>query len=160
MFITRNDLIQYFDLSSNIDATRIDKFASEQERIKCSQFLGRVLYDELLAADLSIPKWKSLLNQVKPMLIYWTYASYLMRGQIFNTATGAVIKQTDQSIPLSDQEKKLALDDVCNSARFYESELQNFLEANAVDYPNYISTAKHSGCKVFTAKKLVNNTEI
>jgi hypothetical protein len=156
-FITKNDIDQLIPLSGNLDARRIELYSIEQQKIKCTQFLGSALYSELMAnyTDKS-GKWFDLLNHVKPMLVYWTYAMYLQRGNVFNTATGPVVKRTDSSFPMSDYEHRTLLDSICNNARFYESELQAFLIENADDYPDFISGKKHTGCNRF--KISTNNT--
>ncbi len=164
--ITIIDINEMLDVSSNLDYSRIQRLIHEREKIKSIEFLGPDLYDELKQADLNEPIWANLLEKVRPVLVYWTYASYLMKGQIFNTATGPVVKITENSTSLSDKELEMAVNDTCNIARFYEKELYLFLEKNKEDYPSYESYfndkngVKHTGCKTFLLKKSCNNEEL
>lgn len=160
MIITVNHFSIQFSIASNLDEDRINTFSIEQEKIKCTQFLGKALYDELVEADQTLDKWKNLLEYVKPVLLYWIYVAYLTRGQIFNTATGAVIKRTDNSIPLSDEERRMAVKQMTETARFYETQLQSFLEENAEIYTTYNTEAKHQLGKTFRVKKIENTSEI
>ena len=146
--IYKTDVEKYLPLAVNLDPKRLDMYAEEQEKIKLTQFLGRDLYAELLQnIDSADDKWVDLIDSIRPMLAYWTYAMYLERGNVFNTATGPVLKRTDSSVPLTEYEHKKLINSICNTARFYESELQDFLAENREDYPSLPLNSIHTGCK-------------
>jgi hypothetical protein len=158
MFITKADIEEFIPLAVNLDSKRLELFASQQEKIKCTEFLGRELYEDLKQTE--SPENDALLEQVKPMLAYWTYVMYLKQGKVFNTATGPAIKRSDASIPLTDIEMDRVIKANCDVARFYESELEVFLKENIEDYPLWKHSRLHTGCATFGIKKTCNDREI
>lgn len=142
--INKDDMGLYIPLAVNLDSQRIEMFAGEVEKVKCTELLGRELYKDIKTnpeTDENI----ELIETLKPVLVYWTYVMYLEQGKIFNTATGAVIKRTDASIPLSDMELKIVIDANCRTARFYESELKFYLSTNTGKFPLWSGRSQHTG---------------
>ena len=152
--INKADIASLIPLAVNLAAERINLFADEIEKVKCTEFLGRDLYKDVLDNP---GDYTELITYIKPVLCYWTYIKYLREGKNFNTATGVVIKRTDSSIPLSDYELKVAIESNCLTSRFYESELQLHLEEG--EYELYEKRV-HTGCKRFKISKPTNEKEI
>ena len=145
--ITKTDIADYIPLAANLDSTRVEMFAKEQEVIRLNNLLGREFYNDLVANPETAAN-AALIVEIKPMLVYWTYVKYLQNGAVFNTATGAVLKRTDYSIPMSDKELEYAVTSNVELARFYESTIIEFLKENKDDYPLFETGKKHTGEKI------------
>lgn len=159
LFVYKTDIEQHIPLAVNLDGKRLQLYSMQQQKIRCTEFLGRELYADLLENS-ATDENKELLTYVVPVIVFWTYVMFLEQGKIFNTATGATIKRSDASMPLSDEELKIAIKSNCNTARFYESELETFLKENAADYPLWKHAKVHTGCSTFSLQKTSNDREI
>ena len=143
--------------AANLDETRFSIFIKEVQKIKLTEFFGRLMYGDLITNP---DNYTALEEYYKPMLAYWTYVKFLKEGSTFNTATGASIKRTDNSMPLSDMELKLAIESACTSARFYESEMYDYMKENIELYQLWKEYNRHTGCNVFSIKQTTQNKAI
>jgi hypothetical protein len=155
--LLKYEFAEIIPTAANLDDTRFDIFVREVQKIKLTEFFGRVMYADIIATP---ENYSKLEEYYKPMLAYWIYVKFLKEGSTFNTATGARIKRTDNSMPLSDMELKLAVDSSCTSARFYESEMYDYMKENIEEYPLWKEYNRHTGCNVFSIKQTVQNKTI
>lgn len=159
LFVYKIDIEKYIPLAVNLDSNRLELYSLQQQKMKCTEFLGRELYADVLE-NTDTDENKSLMAYIVPVIVFWTYVMFLQQGKIFNTATGAAIKRSDASMPLSDEELRIAIKSNCDTARFYESELNDFLKANEEDYPLWKHAKIHTGCQTFSMMKTNNTREI
>jgi hypothetical protein len=159
LLLLKYEFAEIIPTAANLDEARLNLFIRETQKIKLTEFFGRSMYADLISGP-EKPEYSVLKSFYKPMLAYWTHAKYLTEGNNFNTATGVRVKRTDNSMPLSDMELKLAVNSTCKSARFYESEMYDYMKDNIADYPLWKEFTRHTGCKVFTIKQTVQNKSI
>jgi len=155
--LMKYEFAELIPAAANLDESRLNLFIKEMQKIKLTEFFGRAMYADLLTNPAT---YAALEENYKPMVAYWTYVKFLKEGSNFNTATGPRVKRTDNSMPLSDMELKMAVDSACTSARFYESELYDYMKENVETYPLWKEYNRHTGCKVFSIKQTVQNKSI
>ncbi|TVR42394.1 MAG: hypothetical protein EA392_00365 [Cryomorphaceae bacterium] len=157
--VNKSDIETFIPLATSLDGKRVEMFAMQTEREKCTEFLGTELYADVVDNS-DTPENDVLREKVLPVIVYWTYVMYLEQGKVFNTATGPVVKRSDASMPLTDEELSRIVKRYCKIARMYESELQSFLKDNADDYPLWKDGRIHTGCQRFSITKTDNQREI
>ena len=149
--INKADIAGYIPLATNLDETRVNLYAAEQEKLRLTKILGRAFYADLID-HLSTAGYTALIVKIKPVLVYWTYVMYFKAGRVFNTAAGIATKRSDYSMPVDEKEAKDIIESNIEMARFYESELLEYLEANKDSFPLYLYTPEHTGQAVFSIK--------
>ena len=158
-FVNRNDMDEFLPLAASMSSERLSYFCRQAEKVKCTEFLGRELYEDI-QQNPDTPEYIQLMVYIRPMLVYWAYVYFIEQGQMFSTATGVAIKRSDASIPLSEQERAGLVKSYCHIARLYESELNDFLKKNADDYPKWKHSRQHTGCQTFSISKTETSREI
>lgn len=147
--INKDDIAGYIPLATNLDETRVNLYAAEQEKLRLTKILGRAFYADLIEHT---SNYTDLITKIKPVLVYWTYVMYFKAGRVFNTAAGIAVKRSDYSMPVDEKEAKDIIEANIEMARFYESELLEYLEANKDSFPLYLYTPEHTGQAVFSIK--------
>lgn len=169
-----SDFSPYRDISANIDAARINPFILEAQVHDLRGFLGAELYFAFLAGLESSPqvaRMAELLNGkdytpsggaynvrfygLKPALIYFAYARFVLNQAYNVTRAGVKFKNYAESERVSESQiNALAADAKAKANNFLENSRLFLTEFNTV-YPEfscYIST-KRAGVRFFSVNK-------
>lgn len=148
--ITIADFDDYRDITSNLDSTkRLDPYIVEAERFDFRPLLGSQLYYEFIN-NLSTQKYVDLLNGknytptgytaaidfkgIKPVLVYFTYARFLLNDNIKSTVSGFVRKINEFSEPVSESTIARLSSQARASAMSYWQETMLFLNTYTTTY--------------------------
>lgn len=137
--INISDINEYVSLSENYDATKLNNFIKVVQDMKIKKLLGNDLYDDYFDNP---EDYTTLLPYMKKTLIFWTMDMYYREGDMFNTPTGTLFKQSDYAERPQDYQLKILIESNCEKAKFYEAELYDFLVLQ--DYPLWVNPEKRN----------------
>jgi len=145
LFITLQDLKRKSIISGNVDGDKLIQFVEVAQDTHIQNYLGGLLYEKLqdliISGDIDLvgnAKYKSLLDTyIKPMLVWYTQASYLPFAA-FQISNGGVFKHRSENsdVATSDDIKEMT-NRVNQTADFYTRRFQDFMGYNSHDYPEY-----------------------
>ena len=152
--ITVSDIKNYKTLSINIAALKIDSEINEAQEFDLRPILGDALYLDLLTdfeASPSLATYNELFNGctytysgntyqhdgLKAMLCYYAYARFLNNSNTNSTAFGVVIKNNNDSEPVSEKTLSRLVGQALNGAKIFENRTLDYLRRNSADYPLY-----------------------
>jgi len=145
LFITLQDLKRKSIISGNVDGDKLIQFVEVAQDTHIQNYLGGLLYEKLqdliISGDIDLvgnAKYKSLLDTyIKPMLVWYTQASYLPFAA-FQISNGGVFKHRSENSDVATSEDiKEMTNRVNQTADFYTRRFQDFMGYNSHDYPEY-----------------------
>lgn len=140
--ITYDDFAPYRSISSNIDNTkRLEPFIEEAQVLdlkpvfdcRDAEFLAEVITKKDDSDDFQ----KLVDDYVKPVLIYYTYARFLVNHGIFAGAHGFVNKIVEESQPIDDRTRARLITQAQSAALAYQKMMTDYLSDNKSKYPNW-----------------------
>jgi len=89
-----------------------------------------------------------VLNGLKDLIVYYTYARYVNNSNIIATPTGFVNKTNPYSEQVTEKTIARLVENVRNEAVFIEDNIKNFLDRNNSDYPLWLKCKINSNFRV------------
>lgn len=151
--ITISDFNSLRVLSNNLNASKkLDPYILEAQQFDLKPMLGNALYLDLcndFAAYPSLSVYSDLFNGsewtesgftyrhegLKSVLVYFSYARYVIESPLSETANGVVIKTEQYSQSAEDKALIRRRDTAYSGAQAYWVDVKKFLNDNYLDYP-------------------------
>ena len=122
LLINIADVRKLTNLSKNVTSQRFKQFIISAQNIQLKEIIGTTCLDDLLNAKCSgtLDQYQTaLLDVVKPFLINASYSKYVFSSPLISTGEGIVKFSGDETIQLTDIEKK-------RESQFYESNAESY----------------------------------
>lgn len=139
-FIGVSDFANYEDISAYLDTAYIYPHILTAQTAFTRPVLGVLLYEELqtqVEASTLTAANTTLLEKVKPMLVYKSYQQFLLHDGVYSTNMGLRVYKEENSEPVSEKRRAEISNAAGNMAAMYENELRIFLNDNTSTYPLY-----------------------
>lgn len=144
LLITRKDIIENTYLKGSIDTDQIMNFIRPAQDKFLINLLGTVLLQKMMddiANNVSLtPIYEELLGHIKRCLIWYVVAEYIPFSSVQFKGDGAYTINNEQYQSASKSELEYLTMKALDNAEMYSKRLQKFLEANAVNIPEYYAT--------------------
>jgi hypothetical protein len=140
--ITVADFADYADISAYLSTDYITPHLLSAQEQFLRPLLGDSLYSELqdqVAAENETAANITLLEKIKPFLVYRSYQNFLLHHGVYSTNMGLRIYKDENSEELDPGRRAAISNHAGNLAGMYESQLRKFLCDNATTYPLYDS---------------------
>lgn len=146
LLLNKDDFTYWVDLSQNIEEKQLNPHILEaQDRVlegaMCSSLYNEV-YTQFLDDTLTTENELLLNNYMKPLLVYASYANYLVTAGKRSTSTGMVKVVGDNLEQITRDELNDIKKSVDSSEVFRHNRLENFLKNNKDVYPLYEDCCK------------------
>lgn len=174
--ITLADIRTFKAISSSLNALKLDSEINEAQEFDLRPFLGDEFYLALIsdfAASPSLATYSDLFNGstytygsrtyqhdgLKAVLCYYAYARYLNNSNTNATAFGTVIKQNDDSEPISEKTLARLVGQAISGAKVFENRVLDFLSRNNANYPLWriscsnVNNNKTGGLRISAVRK-------
>ena len=152
MLISRSDIQNVIQLSSNLPAVKLDPFISRAQELDLKPQLGAALYKALVdgvAADTAI--YTTLMDGaeyvcgtdtidfpgITPALAWYSYARYLSDQDSYSTVNGIVIPTAEHSDRLSEKAVTRRISEAREAASHYIDEAHKYLCEKSATYTLY-----------------------
>ena len=170
LLINKNDFKEFKQLSRGVDIERIEHYITEAQdmdirKLICDKFYFDIIknwqspaYQKLIHGETYTDeeeierKYKGL----KPVLVYYAYSRYCMRGSVVDTSFGMVQKTSENSQPISGSEKRDMRDRSIQTALQYWLDVQKYLKDKEENFPKW----KDCGDCSENAKRSTSKIEI
>lgn len=147
LFISIDDLKKKSIIDGNVDSDKILQFVEVAQDTHIQNYLGGALYSKLQALivaaeinDVGNADYKTLLTEyVKPMLIWYSQATYLPFS-LFQVKNGGIYKHTSENADaITKDELDYIIQRTRDNAEFYTKRFLDYMCANSTLYPEYTS---------------------
>lgn len=148
MLITRQIIQQYRQISKSADNDLINQSINDAELLDLKPLLGELLYIDLVAKiaeqryiDLLIGRTYAFAGQsytfegLNPVLANFAYARYVIFSSYVDTPFGLVSKVSQDSLPVSDANKRAMSKSAEQTAYSYFAGVRDFLNRHPNIYP-------------------------
>lgn len=160
LLIGISDFTPYKSISHNINVTKkLEPYIVEAQEFDLKDLLGQELYNDLLNDFIASPplgNYEDLYNGSSytkggkvythkgliPVLVYFTYARFIMDSNSESTAFGQVVKTNQYSEPLSEKAIDRKYNQAKSGALAYWKDVEKFLNDNSIDYPLWKNNCK------------------
>src|SRR5210317_2512882 len=142
LFITLKELKRKSIFDGNLDADKLIQFVEVAQDTEIQQFLGTKLYEklqtEIIAGTLS-GNYETLVNDyIKPMLIWYTQATYIPYAA-YQISNGGIYKHnSENATSVSESEIRKLTRHATETADFYAKRFIDYIDDNLELYPDYI----------------------
>lgn len=145
--ITISDIQALKPISSNVDTTKkLNTFILEAQQFDLKELMGNAFYLDFIndfSSSPSLPVYSSLWNGseftcgsktyrhegLKSVLIYLSYARYVLNSNTDATATGTVHKKEEYSEHVSDKTVQRLYDQAYSGALVYWEDVKRYLDS-------------------------------
>ena len=147
LFISIDDLKKKSIIDGNVDSDKILQFVEVAQDTHIQNYLGGALYSKLQALivaaeinDVGNADYKTLLTEyVKPMLIWYSQATYLPFS-LFQVKNGGIYKhKSENADAITKEELDYIIQRTRDNAEFYTKRFLDYMCANSTLYPEYTS---------------------
>ena len=146
--ITKTDILGLRQISKNVPDKIIDPYIKDAQFIDVQKLLGSDFFNDLLRNSTD-ENYIDLLTEgdyvyngttytnvgLKAVLVYYSYARYILLGSNIDTPFGFVTKDTDVSSPSDLSTRKTISKENEQIAFNYWENVKHFLDRNKQDYP-------------------------
>lgn len=173
LLVTKNDIIGYRPIASEIPQDRIEVYIQEAQRHDLMPILGSALYYDFMteyddSGDDMYTAYQALLNGsvweyngfnkqhygLKPIVAYYALSRLVANNQLNVTRYGITTKVNPQSEPASDLSIRNLITELKSVAVSYQNQTLEFLRENETTYPLYAQAIEkpvnNMGLKFFT----------
>jgi hypothetical protein len=148
LLINRNDIAEYKQISESVHDKILNMHIQDAQFMDVQKLLGVNFYNDLIRNSEDV-NYVTLLDGgdytynsitytnvgLKAVLVHYTYSRYVLLGSNNDTPFGLVMKQTNDSVPTTDQNKKIIYTQNQQMAFNYWENVRDFLNRNLTDYP-------------------------
>jgi hypothetical protein len=147
LFISVDDLKKKSIIDGNVDSDKILQFVEVAQDTHVQNYLGGTLYKKLQSlivagtiSDVGNEDYSTLLvDYIKPMLIWYSQATYLPFS-LFQLKNGGLYKhQSENSDAVSKGELDYIIQRTRDNAEFYTKRFLDYMCENSSLYPEYIN---------------------
>lgn len=147
LFITLQELKRKSIIDGNVDTDKLIQFVEVAQDTVIQNYLGTKLYDTLqtqvINSTLTSANETLLNTYIKPMLIWYTQATYLPYAA-YQISNGGVFKHnSENSTSVSESEITKLTRHATETADFYAKRFMDYMDDNSELYPDY--TASQDG---------------
>lgn len=147
LFITLQELKRKSIIDGNVDTDKLIQFVEVAQDTIIQNYLGTKLYDTLqtqvINSTLTTVNTTLLNTYIKPMLIWYTQATYLPYAA-YQISNGGVFKHnSENSTSVSESEITKLTRHATETADFYAKRFMDYMDDNSELYPDY--TASQDG---------------
>ena len=147
LFITLKELKRKSIIDGNVDTDKLIQFVEVAQDTVIQNYLGTKLYDALqtqvINSTLTSANETLLNTYIKPMLIWYTQATYLPYAA-YQISNGGVFKHnSENSTSVSESEITKLTRHATETADFYAKRFMDYMDDNSELYPDY--TASQDG---------------
>jgi hypothetical protein len=152
--INLTDIRNYIDIPNNANETDLTHRIREAELLDVKSQIGDELFTDI-SNNPGDTENASLIELLKPAIVYYSYARHLEGGNIHATAYGVKKKETPNSTSATSKEIKERAGSNRDIAYSYIVAALSYIETNIGDYPLYngASTFKKPGLKIAQVKR-------
>lgn len=139
-FITEANFTSYADISTYLATKYLYPSILVAQEKFIRPIVGNTLYAELqtqVAATSVTAANQLLLNEIYPVLVYYSYGEYLLVEGVYDTNMGLREYKEEHSDPASAARVGAIRRNVIEIADMYERQLRAFLADNSDNYPDY-----------------------
>ena len=143
LFITLKELKRKSIFDGNLDADKLIQFVEVAQDTEIQQFLGTKLYEKLqsdIIANTLSGNYETLVNDyIKPMLIWYTQATYIPYAA-YQISNGGIYKHnSENATSVSESEIKNLANHATETAEFYTQRFMDHMNYNSSLYPEYVT---------------------
>ncbi len=142
LFITLEELKRKSIIDGNVDTDKLIQFVEVAQDTVIQNYLGTRLYDtlqaEVIADNLSTDNSTLVNTYIKPMLIWYTQATYLPYAA-YQISNGGIYKHnSENATSVSESEITKLTRHATETADFYAKRFIDYIDDNLELYPDYI----------------------
>ncbi len=142
LFITLEELKRKSIIDGNVDTDKLIQFVEVAQDTVIQNYLGTRLYDTLqaqvIADNLSTDNSTLVNTYIKPMLIWYTQATYLPYAA-YQISNGGIYKHnSENATSVSESEITKLTRHATETADFYAKRFIDYIDDNLELYPDYI----------------------
>jgi len=154
LFVTEDKLKSFTGIEENVDPTILYPYVLQAQDLYIQQTCGTKLYNALkqyavdyVISGTPIPSaYKTLLDDyVAPVVVYYAYHLALPHIKYKTTNKGLLSGTSEVGETVTLEEVQFLMNQIQNSAQFYNERLRDFLVAYQEDYPEYQSYTNKDG---------------
>ena len=154
LFITEDKLKSFTGIEDNVDPTILYPYVIQSQDLYLQSTLGTKLYNKVkdyvndyVINSTPIPAaYKTLLDDyIANMIVYYTYFLALPHIKYRTTNKGLLSGTSEVADSVSLEEVQFLMNQVNNTAQFYNERLRDYLNAYQEDYPEYQSYTNKDG---------------
>ena len=154
LFITEDKLKSFTGIDQNVDPEILYPYVIQSQDLYVQSTLGTKLYNAIknyvndyVTNGTPIPSaYKTLLDDyVSNMVVYYTYYLALPHIKYKTTNKGLMSGTSEVGETIALEEVQFLMNQVLNTAQFYNERLRDFLVAYQEDYPEYQSYTNKDG---------------
>lgn len=154
LFITEDKLKSFTGIADNVDPQLLYPYVLQSQDLYVQSTCGTKLYNALkeyvndyVVNGVVIPSaYKTLLDEyISPMVVQYSYYLALPHIKYKTTNKGLLsgTSEVGETVPLEDVQ--FLMNQILNSAQFYNERLKDYLMAYSSDYPEYQSYTNKDG---------------
>lgn len=151
LLINKNDFKEFKQISKGRDIELIEQYVTEAQDIDIRSLICDKFYFDILK-NWQLPAYQKLIHGetytdedgveieykgLKPVLVYYAYSRYCMRGSVVDTAFGMVQKTNENSQPISGAEKRDMRDTSIHTALRYWLDVKKYLKEKEETFPKW-----------------------
>lgn len=151
LLINKNDFKEFKQISKGRDIELIEQYVTEAQDIDIRSLICDKFYFDILK-NWQLPAYQKLIHGetytdedgveieykgLKPVLVYYAYSRYCMRGSVVDTAFGMVQKTSENSQPISGAEKRDMRDTSIHIALRYWLDVKKYLKEKEETFPKW-----------------------
>jgi hypothetical protein len=144
LFITLEELKRKSIIDGNVDTDKLIQFVEVAQDTVIQNYLGTRLYDTLqaqvIADNLSTDNSTLVNTYIKPMLIWYTQATYLPYAA-YQISNGGIYKHNSENASsVTESEITKLTRHATETADFYAKRFMDYMDDNLDLYPDYIGS--------------------
>jgi hypothetical protein len=151
LLINKNDFKEFKQISKGRDIELIEQYVTEAQDIDIRSLICDKFYFDILK-NWQLPAYQKLIHGetytdedgveieykgLKPVLVYYAYSRYCMRGSVVDTPFGMVQKTNENSQPISGAEKRDMRDTSIHTALRYWLDVKKYLKEKEETFPKW-----------------------
>lgn len=148
LLATRADIAKYRQISKSVLDAVLNQYINDAQFVDVQQLMGAEFFNDMLR-NYTAANYQALLKEASyvhetvtytnygliAVISLYSYSRYILFGGYTDTPFGFVQKVTDESQPVSYNDRKSAGKDAQQNAFYYWENVRDFLNRNEADYP-------------------------
>lgn len=148
--ISGSDFEEYKSIPASV-IDQIDPYIIEAQIFDIKPLLDNDDEEFLQAILNDMSVYQTLIDYIRPVLVYYAYGRFLIGHGVHLTPSGVVEKENPDSRPVSDKRLSMLVTQTQSSALYYQNILLTYLENNRSTYPLW-KCSIYSGRRVSGAR--------